>query len=72
MQLASRTILITGATGGLGHAIAQAFAARGARLVLSGRRPDVLSSLAASVPDAVVAPADLTDPDRPGAHNAIG
>src|SRR6185312_6069102 len=33
-----------------------------ARLVLSGRRPDVLESLASSVPDAVVAPADLTDP----------
>jgi uncharacterized protein len=62
VQLAGRTILITGATGGLGHAIAQAFAARGSRLVLSGRRPDVLESLAAEVPDAVVAPADLTDP----------
>ena len=62
MQLAGRTILLTGATGGLGHAIAAAFAARGARLVLSGRRPEVLEALAASFPDAVVAPADLTDP----------
>jgi short-subunit dehydrogenase len=62
VQLAGRTILLTGATGGLGHAIAAAFAARGARLVLSGRRPDVLEALAASFPDAVVAPADLTDP----------
>jgi short-subunit dehydrogenase len=63
VQLAGRTILLTGATGGLGHAIATAFAARGARLVLSGRRPDVLESLAASLPDAVTATADLTDPD---------
>jgi short-subunit dehydrogenase len=62
VQLAGRTILLTGATGGLGHAIAAAFAARGARLVLSGRRPEVLESLASSFPDAVVAPADLTDP----------
>jgi short-subunit dehydrogenase len=62
VQLAGRTILLTGATGGIGHAIAAAFAARGARLVLSGRRPEVLESLAASFPDAVVAPADLTDP----------
>lgn len=62
MQLAGRTILLTGASGGLGHAIAAAFADRGARLVLSGRRPEVLESLAASLPDAVVAAADLTDP----------
>jgi len=62
VQLAGRTILLTGATGGLGRAIATAFARRGARLVLSGRRPEVLESLASALPDAVVAPADLTDP----------
>jgi uncharacterized protein len=61
VQLAGRTILITGATGGLGHALAKAFAARGARLVLTGRRPEVLEELAASVPDAAIAVADLTD-----------
>lgn len=42
-------VLITGATGGLGHAIARAFAARGANLILTGRRADVLDELAAQV-----------------------
>lgn len=37
MELAGRTLLLTGATGGLGHAIAQALAQRGASLVLSAR-----------------------------------
>ena len=42
------TVLVTGATGGLGHAIARAFAARGASLMLTGRRADALEALAAS------------------------
>src|SRR5205823_1442458 len=36
MRIAGATTLLTGATGGLGHAIARALAARGARLVLTG------------------------------------
>lgn len=39
-------MLVTGATGGIGQAIAEAFAARGAHLVLSGRRAEVLEPLA--------------------------
>jgi short-subunit dehydrogenase len=39
-------VLITGATGGIGRAIAEAFAARGANLVVSGRRTDLLDDLA--------------------------
>jgi len=37
---------VTGATGGIGQAIARAFAQRGATLVLTGRRAEVLAALA--------------------------
>jgi short-subunit dehydrogenase len=50
MELSGKTILLTGATGGLGGAIAEALAARGARLVLSSRKEDALAELAASLP----------------------
>jgi short-subunit dehydrogenase len=46
MALVSGNVLITGATGGLGNAIARAFAARGAQLLLTGRRTELLESLA--------------------------
>ena len=46
----SRTILITGATGGFGRAIAEGYAALGDRLILAGRTPEKLEALAASLP----------------------
>ncbi|MGI8864172.1 MAG: SDR family NAD(P)-dependent oxidoreductase [Solirubrobacteraceae bacterium] len=49
MNLISGRVLITGATGGIGQAIARAFAARGASVMLSGRRVDVLEPLAAEL-----------------------
>ncbi len=55
-------MLLTGATGGLGHAIARRLAAAGARVVLSGRRGDVLVALAGEIGGEVAA-ADLSDPD---------
>lgn len=63
MELAGRTALLTGATGGLGRAIAGALAARGASLVLSARNPEALASLAAELPgEHTTSPADLADP----------
>jgi short-subunit dehydrogenase len=62
MNVGGRTVLLTGATGGLGHAIARRLAAAGARVVLSGRRGDVLAQLAGEI-GAEVAAADLSDPD---------
>jgi short-subunit dehydrogenase len=46
VQLAGQTALVTGATGGIGNAIAHALHERGARVLLSGRRGDVLEALA--------------------------
>jgi short-subunit dehydrogenase len=60
MNLGGRTALVTGASGGLGHAIARGLAARGAQLVLTARRVDVLESLAAETGGRVL-PCDLSD-----------
>jgi short-subunit dehydrogenase len=49
MQISGRSVLLTGATGGLGQAIARALGERGARLTLTGRRADVLEPLAAEL-----------------------
>lgn len=62
MKLQGRTALVTGATGGLGEAIARALAARGARLVLTGRRQEVLEPLSRELGARTVV-CDLADPD---------
>lgn len=48
-DLTGKTALITGASGGIGGAIALAMAGQGANLVLSGRREDALKKLASSL-----------------------
>jgi short-subunit dehydrogenase len=50
VDLNGKTALLTGATGGLGMAIAAALAGRGAALVLSSRKAEELSGLAAGLP----------------------
>jgi 3-oxoacyl-[acyl-carrier protein] reductase len=61
-DLTGKTALITGASGGIGAAIARLFAARGAMVALSGTRSGPLEALRAELgAAAVVVPADLGD-----------
>jgi short-subunit dehydrogenase len=64
MNLSGRKALLTGATGGLGRAIAAAMAERGAVLMLSARNREALEQLAAELPGDghSVLPADLAEP----------
>ncbi len=50
MELAGKNVLLTGATGGLGRAIASALADAGAAVILSSRKPEDLDELADSLP----------------------
>jgi uncharacterized protein len=61
-HLAGRTALLTGATGGIGHAIARALHRRGMQLVLTGRRAEVLEPLAQELGSRSIA-VDLEQPD---------
>lgn len=60
MRIAGKNVLLTGASGGLGEAIAKELAGRDARLTLTGRRGDELSRLAETTGGDVLI-ADLTD-----------
>lgn len=60
-DLTGTTALVTGASGGIGSAIAKALAGQGARVALSGTREEALKALAAELPDAVILPCNLSD-----------
>ena len=61
-NLTGKTALVTGATGGIGEAIARALHAQGATIGISGRNTDKLNTLAADLKDRVhVLPADLSN-----------
>lgn len=67
-DLTGKVALVTGATGGIGAAIATALHAQGASVAITGRREAELAALAATLGERVlVAPADLADPAAPAA-----
>lgn len=61
-DLSGMTALVTGASGGIGSAIAKALAGQGARVALSGTREDALKSVQGELGgDHVVLPCNLSD-----------
>jgi 3-oxoacyl-[acyl-carrier protein] reductase len=77
-DLKGRSALVTGASGGLGGAIAKALHGQGAKVALSGTRREALDALAAELGEgAFVVPADLGDAKSvealvPAAEAALG
>ena len=61
-RFANKTVWITGASSGIGKALAEAFAAESATIILSGRRDAALQAIADALPtDSLVLPFDATD-----------
>ncbi|NQU58732.1 MAG: 3-oxoacyl-[acyl-carrier-protein] reductase [Rhodospirillales bacterium] len=67
-DLTGKRALVTGASGGIGGAIAKALHAQGADVALSGTRSDALEALKAELGSrAHATPADLSTPEGPAA-----
>ncbi len=77
-DLTGKTALVTGATGGIGGAIARAFHAQGATVAVSGTRRELLDQLAAELKERVHAlPCNLADKEAvealvPSSEQAMG
>jgi 3-oxoacyl-[acyl-carrier protein] reductase len=77
-DLTGKTALVTGATGGIGNAIAKALHKQGATVAISGTRREVLDTLAGELKERVhVLPCNLSDKDQvealvPAAEKAMG
>jgi NAD(P)-dependent dehydrogenase (short-subunit alcohol dehydrogenase family) len=59
--LTNQVALVTGASRGIGQAIARALSHEGAHVVLLARDRDALESLAAALPNSLAIPTDVTD-----------
>jgi ribitol 2-dehydrogenase len=63
-SLAGKVAIVTGASSGIGRAVACLFAARGVKQILTARSADKLAALAKQLDsDTLVVPADMTKPD---------
>lgn len=74
MEIEQKVVLVTGASGGIGLAAARKLATQGAMLVLAARHQEKLSALAATLPNALAVPTDVTNPSEAQAlvRGAIG
>lgn len=63
-DLTGKKALVTGATGGIGGAIARALHAAGAQVALSGTRQQALDALSAELPGSVALACNLSNPEE--------
>src|SRR5687768_12534097 len=67
-ELKNSVVLITGASSGIGRALAVAFSQRGAKVVLAARRAELLEAVRNEIvpytPDVAVIPTDVTDENQ--------
>ncbi len=64
MEIKNSVILITGASSGIGRALAMRFDREGARVAIAARRRELLESAAAEMKNPLVIPADLSDENQ--------
>ena len=60
MEIKNKVVVVTGASGGIGLAIARELGRRGATLVLAARSADKLKEIAAEIPGSLAVPTDMT------------
>lgn len=63
MKLKNKVCIITGATSGMGKAIAECFSNEGAKLILSGRNAERGNALSGKLPHSIFVPGDVGEPD---------
>lgn len=64
MDLTGKTVIVTGASSGIGAATARALHAAGAQPVLAARRAGRLAALSSELGGALAVPTDVTDPEQ--------
>lgn len=63
MEIKNKVAIVTGASSGIGLALARELSRRGAKVVLAARSADKLAELASEIPGSLAIPADMTKPE---------
>jgi short-subunit dehydrogenase len=64
MEIKDKIVIVTGASEGIGAAVARLLAAHGAKVVLAARKADVLKKMVAELPGSLAVPTDMRKPDE--------